>query len=350
MSAGSKRSLDESCTILVTGGAGFIGSNFIRHILSVERCSIIALDKLTYAGNVRNLDGLPRNRLTFIQGDICDRQLVSGILSRDHPSAFINFAAQSHVDRSIHDARDFIQTNVLGTFNLLECARTYYETTSTSGRDRFCFLNISTDEVYGSIGLHDPHARESSPYRPNNPYAASKAGGDHLARAWSRTYGLPLITTNCSNNYGPYQFPEKLIPLMIYSAIDGRSLPVYGDGLHIRDWLFVEDHCEALRLVLKEGQLGESYNIAAGTEKTNTEVVQTICDILDIKLPKTSGASYREQITFVRDRPGHDRRYALDASKIAEGAGWRARVPFESGISRTIDWYLANRNWFAPET
>jgi dTDP-glucose 4,6-dehydratase len=344
-SHGDSGTLGENSRILVTGGAGFIGSNFVRHILNAERCSVVVLDKLTYAGNLDNLDGLPSARLKFVQGDICDRQRVAEILEGYRPSAIINFAAETHVDRSIRGPREFIETNLVGTFSLLECARLYWQTIEAERRDRFRFVNISTDEVYGSVGLADPPAAESSPYCPNSPYSASKAGSDHLARAWWRTYGLPVITTHCSNNYGPYQFPEKLIPLMIQNALAGLKLPIYGDGLHVRDWLFVEDHCEALRLVLRAGEVGETYNIGAGGGKANIEVVQITCNILDDRIPRTSGGSYRDQIAFVADRPGHDRRYALNASKIVGRLGWRPQVSFEQGLSRTVDWYLSHQDW-----
>ena len=320
--------------LLVTGGAGFVGSNFVLSTVKETGETIVNLDKLTYAGNLRNLEALRSDsRHVFVQGDICDRELVRSLLAKHKPRAIVHFAAESHVDRSIAGPAAFIQTNVVGTFSLLEEAK-------NSGRE-IRFLHVSTDEVYGSLGADDPAFTESSPYEPNSPYSASKAAADHLVRAYHHTYGLATLTTNCSNNYGPYQFPEKLIPLTITNALAGRPLPVYGDGRNVRDWLYVLDHCEALRLVLERGRPGETYNIGGGAEKQNIDLVRRICSLLDEARPRRTG-QYAELITFVKDRPGHDRRYAIDGSKIARELGWRPRENFESGLAKTVRWYLEN--------
>jgi dTDP-glucose 4,6-dehydratase len=321
--------------ILVTGGAGFIGSNFVLSTLKEHGEPIVNLDKLTYAASLRNLERLRDDpRHVFVQGDICDRNLVREVLKKYRPRAIVHFAAESHVDRSISGPAQFIQTNVTGTFSLLE------ETRLLSGEIRF--LHVSTDEVYGSLGTEDPAFTEATPYAPNSPYAASKAASDHLVRAYHHTYGLPTVTTNCSNNYGPRQFPEKLIPLTIANALAGKPLPVYGDGRNVRDWLYVEDHCEAVRLVLERGRVGETYNIGGGCEKQNIDVVRTICALLDEASPR-KGVTYADLISFVKDRPGHDWRYAMDASKIRRELGWRPRESFESGLAKTVRWYMENR-------
>ena len=338
-------------TILVTGGAGFIGSNFILQWIAQEQTPILNLDKLTYAGNPRNLERVCSNPLySFQQGDICDRHLVRELLERRHPRAIVHFAAESHVDRSIRGPDDFIRTNVNGTFCLLEEARAYWAEMLDRDRAQFRFLHVSTEEVYGSLDPDDPPFCESTPYRPNSPYSASKAASDHLVRAYHHTYGLPTLTTNCSNNYGPYQFPEKLIPLMILNARSGRPLPVYGDGLNVRDWLYVEDHCEAVRSVLHRGRLGETYNIGGWNERRNIEIVETICAILDEICKHDPVIPHRKLITFVKDRPGHDRRYAMDARKIERELGWKPRETFESGISKTVRWYLENDAWVKEVT
>ena len=333
--------------ILVTGGAGFIGSNFVLEWLNdPHNEGIINLDKLTYAGNINNLESLQNDsRHIFTHGDIGNKALVDNLLTKHCPRAIINFAAESHVDRSIHDPADFIRTNILGTFNLLECAREYWGNLRGAKKDQFRFHHISTDEVYGSLALSDPAFNEANSYEPNSPYSASKAASDHLVRAWFQTYGLPVVTTNCSNNYGPYHFPEKLIPLVILNALNGKTLPVYGDGQQIRDWLFVGDHCSAIREVLSKGRLGETYNIGGWNEKTNLEVVNIICAILDELQPRADGKLYADQITFVKDRPGHDRRYAIDASKIERELGWRPAETFDTGIRKTVQWYLDNPDW-----
>ncbi len=332
--------------ILVTGGAGFIGSNFVLDWLASEGEPLVNLDKLTYAGNLNNLVSLERDlRHVFVQGDICDPALLASVLSTHKPRAIIHFAAESHVDRSIHGPVDFIATNINGSFTLLEAARLYWSSLGSAEKESFRFLHVSTDEVYGSLGPDDAPFTEDSTYAPNSPYSASKAASDHLARAWHHTYGLPVLTTNCSNNYGPYQFSEKLIPLMIVNALAGEPLPVYGDGKHVRDWLYVGDHCAAVRCVLRNGTPGEVYNIGGWNEKTNLEVVHALCALLDLEAPRTDGASYRKQIAFVPDRLGHDRRYAVDASKIARELGWRPSESFETGIRKTVQWYLANRDW-----
>ena len=330
---------------IVTGGAGFIGSNFIHHIIQREpETSILNLDKLTYAGNLDSLDSLPSNaQYQFLQGDICDQQLITKTLQEFRPTAIVHFAAESHVDRSIDGPDSFIETNILGTYNLLKQARFYWERLSGQEKESFRFLHVSTDEVFGSLG-DKGFFTEETPYAPNSPYSASKASSDHLVRAWFHTYGFPILTTNCSNNYGPYQFPEKLIPVIIFSALDGKPLPIYGDGSHIRDWLYVTDHCEAIHKVIQSGRLGETYNIGGFNEKTNLQVVQTICGLLDELQPKPTGY-YADQITFVADRPGHDQRYAIDAGKIQHELGWQPVESFESGMRKTVLWYLENRKW-----
>ena len=332
--------------ILVTGGAGFIGANFVLDWFDQADEQIINLDMLTYAGNPDNLTSLSGNkRHIFVKGDIGDSRLVHDLLAKHQPRAIINFAAESHVDRSIHGPQDFIHTNVVGAFRLLETARTYWYNLQGEAKQNFRFLHVSTDEVYGSLGKNDPAFTETNRYEPNSPYSASKAASDHLVRAYHHTYGLPVLTTNCSNNYGPYHFPEKLIPLMIINALSGKPLPVYGDGLQIRDWLYVKDHCKAIRQVLKLGRLGETYNIGGCNEKPNIEIVRKICDLLDELRPKSDGKSYKEQIAYVADRPGHDRRYAMDASKIERELGWKPAETFETGIRKTVEWYLDNQSW-----
>jgi len=333
--------------ILVTGGAGFIGGNFVLDWLADPSAEgIINLDKLTYAGNLATLASLKEDdRHIFVHGDIADKALVTKLLSQYQPRAIVNFAAESHVDRSIHGPAEFIQTNILGTFNLLECAREYWNKLDEKEQKQFRFHHVSTDEVYGSLSLADPAFTETNPYEPNSPYSASKAASDHLVRAWFHTYDFPVITTNCSNNYGPYHFPEKLIPLVILNALAGKPLPIYGDGQQIRDWLYVGDHCSAIREVLAKGKLGETYNIGGWNEKPNIEVVKTICQILDQLKPRSDGKSYSEQITFVKDRPGHDRRYAIDASKVERDLGWRPAETFDTGIRKTVRWYLDNPVW-----
>ena len=329
--------------LLVTGGAGFIGSNFVLSTLAAAGEPIVNLDKLTYAGSLKNLAALAGDaRHEFVKGDICDRALVRRLLAERRPRAILHFAAESHVDRSIEGPAEFIQTNVVGTFSLLEEARAWWGTLDGAGKQRFRFLHISTDEVYGSLDAAAPAFTEAHPYAPNSPYAASKAAADHLVRAYRHTYGLPVLTTNCSNNYGPRQFPEKLIPLMITQAIAGKPLPVYGDGLNVRDWLYVMDHCEAVRLVLEKGRPGETYNIGGGGEKTNLEVVRTLCALLDEARPRKSGR-HADLIALVKDRAGHDRRYAMDAAKIERELGWKPRENFASGMRKTVDWYLGKR-------
>jgi dTDP-glucose 4,6-dehydratase len=330
--------------ILVTGGAGFIGANFVLDWLATSDEPVINLDKLTYAGNPDNLSSLQGDtRHVFVQGDICDRALVSSLLDKYQPRAIVHFAAESHVDRSIHGPGDFIRTNVDGTFSLLEAARAHLSTLDESGKAHFRFLHVSTDEVFGSLSPTDPAFSETTPYAPNSPYSASKAASDHLVRAWHHTYGLPVVTGNCSNNYGPLQFPEKLIPLIIANALAGKPLPIYGDGQQVRDWLYVGDHCAALRRVLEAGQLGETYNIGGWNEKANLDVVHTLCSLLDELKPATQ--SYKEQIQFVTDRPGHDRRYAIDARKIERELDWRPQETFESGMRKTVQWYLDHQDW-----
>lgn len=336
-------------SVLVTGCAGFIGSNFVHTWLEGSKEPIVNVDKLTYAGNLSNLGSvLGDARHTFVQGDIGDRALLDKLLALHQPRAIINFAAESHVDRSIHSPIEFLQTNVMGTFHLLEAARDYW--TQQGRPETFRFLHVSTDEVFGSLAPDEPGFAETHVYEPNSPYSASKASADHLVRAWHHTYGLPVLTTNCSNNYGPYHFPEKLIPLVIHNALSGKPLPIYGDGQQIRDWLYVRDHCLAIACVLDNGVVGETYNVGGNNEKTNLEVVQTICATLDPLRPLQNGKSYREQITFVKDRPGHDRRYAIDASKIKRDLGWEPQESFESGILKTITWYLDHPEWVASIT
>ena len=360
-------------SILVTGGAGFIGANFVLDWLAQHDELVVNLDKLTYAGNLENLAGLQGDtRHIFARGDIGDTALVGRLLHKHRPRAVINFAAESHVDRSIHGPGDFIQTNIVGTFHLLESVRAYWDGLESESQQRFRFLHVSTDEVYGSLGNDDPAFSEINRYEPNSPYSASKAASDHLVRAYHHTYGLPVLTTNCSNNYGPYHFPEKLIPLIIHNALAGKSLPIYGDGQQIRDWLYVKDHCSAIRRVLEAGRVGETYNVGGTNEKTNLAVVHTLCDILDELRPlnPASGewqvgsgkdslpfatchlplATYRSLITFVKDRPGHDRRYAIDASKLERELGWKPRETFETGVRKTIAWYLDNQSWVTNVT
>jgi len=333
-------------TILVTGCAGFIGSNFVHTWLSGSDESIVNLDKLTYAGNLANLDALKSDpRHVFVQGDIGDRALVSKLLAEYKPRAVLNFAAESHVDRSIHGPGDFIDTNIVGTFNLLESVRAYWQDLPEVEKLAFRFLHVSTDEVYGTLSATDAPFAETNAYEPNSPYSASKAASDHLVRAWHHTYGLPVLTTNCSNNYGPYHFPEKLIPLVLLNALAGKPLPIYGDGLQVRDWLYVQDHCRAIARVLDAGKLGETYNIGGWNEKTNLDVVHTLCAVLDELQPRADGQSYATQITFVKDRPGHDRRYAIDARKIERELGWKPQETFETGIRKTVQWYLTNQAW-----
>jgi dTDP-glucose 4,6-dehydratase len=332
--------------ILVTGGAGFIGSNFVLDWFKQSDEPVVNLDKLTYAGNLGNLVSLQGNdKHVFVRGDICDGKLVSNLLAQHMPRAIVHFAAESHVDRSIHGPADFIATNVNGTFSLLEAARAYWQGLPDAAKAAFRFVHISTDEVYGSLAPDAALFTESHPYEPNSPYSASKAASDHLVRAYHHTYGLPTITTNCSNNYGPYHFPEKLVPLVITHALAGKPLPIYGDGRQIRDWLYVGDHCAAVRCALAQGKPGETYNIGGWNEKTNLEVVHTLCDILDELQPRVDGVSYRMQITFVTDRPGHDRRYAIDAHKIARELGWKPQETFETGIRKTVQWYLDHQDW-----
>jgi dTDP-glucose 4,6-dehydratase len=337
-------------TILVTGGAGFIGSNFILQQMPERSAAIVNLDKLTYAGNLRNLESIVSDpRYAFIHGDIGDRGVVQRLLATHQPGAIVHFAAESHVDRSIRGPEDFIRTNVDGTFALLEETRAYWTALPDEDRKLFRFLHVSTDEVYGSLGPDDPAFSETTPYAPNSPYAASKAASDHLVRAYHHTYGLPTLTTNCSNNYGRFQFPEKLIPLMILNARDGKPLPVYGDGKNVRDWLYVEDHCEAIATVLRRGRPGETYNIGGWNEKQNIEIVQTICDLVDGMVPHAA-ASRRDLITYVKDRPGHDRRYAMDARKIERELGWKPKATFENGLRKTVRWYLENEAWVRDVT
>ena len=330
--------------ILVTGGAGFIGANFVLDWIATEGTPVVNLDKLTYAGNPANLAPLKGDaRYIFAQGDINDRALVASLLKKHQPQAIVHFAAESHVDRSIHGPGEFVQTNVVGTFSLLEETRAYWGTLAEPAKSRFRFLHVSTDEVYGSLGSDDPAFSETTAYAPNSPYAASKAASDHLVRAYQHTYGLPTITTNCSNNYGPLQFPEKLIPLIILNALNGKPLPVYGDGQNVRDWLYVGDHCAGIRAALAKGRLGETYNIGGNSEKTNLDVVHAVCALLDELHP--AGAPHKKLIAFVKDRPGHDRRYAIDATKIKNTLGWEPRERFETGLRKTVEWYLANGEW-----
>ena len=332
--------------ILVTGGAGFIGSNFVLDWLATGNEPVVNLDKLTYAGNRANLAALQGDAdHIFVQGDIGDAALTARLLAEHRPRAIVNFAAESHVDRSIHGAEEFIATNIVGTFRLLESARGYWSQLPADEKAAFRFLHVSTDEVYGTLAPDAPAFTEDHVYEPNSPYSASKAASDHLVRAWHHTHGLPVLTTNCSNNYGPYHFPEKLIPLMIVNALAGKPLPVYGDGQQVRDWLYVTDHCSAIRRVLEAGRLGQTYNVGGWNEKTNLAIVHTICDLLDELQPRADGQSYRAQIAHVTDRPGHDRRYAIDARKIERELGWRPAETFESGIRKTVAWYMANADW-----
>ncbi len=332
--------------ILVTGGAGFIGGNFVLDWCAQHDETVINLDNLTYAGNLETLASLQNNpRHIFVKGDIGDAKLVAELLAKHQPRAVINFAAESHVDRSIHGPEDFIQTNIVGTFHLLEAVRAYWGGLASDAKTAFRFLHVSTDEVYGSLAKDEPAFTETHRYEPNSPYSASKAASDHLVRAYHHTYGLPVLTTNCSNNYGPYHFPEKLIPLMIVNALAGKNLPVYGDGQQIRDWLYVKDHCSAIRRVLEAGTLGEVYNVGGWNEKANLDIVHIVCSLLDELRPKTDGTSYSTQISFVTDRPGHDRRYAIDARKLERELGWKPAETFETGIRKTVQWYLDNQPW-----
>ncbi|MFT3848053.1 MAG: dTDP-glucose 4,6-dehydratase [Propionivibrio sp.] len=335
-------------TLLVTGGAGFIGSNFVLDWLAQSDEPVMTLDKLTYAGNLENLSSLEGDaRHLFIQGDIGDYDLVSRLLAERRPRAVINFAAESHVDRSIHGPGEFIQTNIVGTFQLLEAVRGYWNGMGDEAKTGFRLLHVSTDEVYGSLGKDDPAFTETNRFEPNSPYSASKAASDHLVRAYHHTYGLPVLTTNCSNNYGPYHFPEKLIPLLIVNSLAGKPLPVYGDGQQIRDWLYVKDHCSAIRCVLAQGKVGETYNVGGWNEKPNLEIVHTVCALLDELHPRPDGKRYKEQITYVTDRPGHDRRYAIDAGKLERELGWKPAETFETGIRKTVQWYLDHQPWVA---
>ena len=338
-------------TIMVTGGAGFIGGNFVLDWLAAHDETVVNLDKLTYAGNLQTLASLRDNpRHVFVQGDIGDRELVTRLLAQYQPRAVLNFAAESHVDRSIHGPGDFIHTNVLGTFNLLESVRAYWTELPAEEKQAFRFLHVSTDEVYGTLSPADPPFAEDNRYEPNSPYSASKAASDHLVRAWHHTYGLPVLTTNCSNNYGPYHFPEKLIPLVILNALAGKPLPIYGDGQQVRDWLYVKDHCSAIRRVLEAGLPGETYNVGGWNEKANLDVVRTLCALLDELRPRADGQPYASQITYVQDRPGHDRRYAIDARKLQRELGWTPAETFDSGIRKTVQWYLDNEAWVAGVT
>ena len=332
--------------LLVTGGAGFIGANFVLDWLAQSGEPVVNLDNLTYAGNLENLEALQGDgRHIFVKGDFGDTALVSQLLATHQPRAIVNFAAESHVDRSIHGPEDFIQTNIVGTFRLLEAVRAHWGALAGPAKAEFRFLHVSTDEVYGSLGAGDPAFTETHRYEPNSPYSASKAASDHLVRAYHHTYGLPVLTTNCSNNYGPFHFPEKLIPLMIVNALAGKPLPVYGDGQQIRDWLYVKDHCSAIRRVLEAGTPGEVYNVGGWNEKPNIDIVNTVCALLDELKPRPDGVGYKTQIIYVKDRPGHDRRYAIDASKIGNELGWKPSETFETGIRKTVEWYLANPDW-----
>jgi len=334
--------------ILVTGGAGFIGANFVLDWLAVGDEPVLNVDKLTYAGNLKSLESLQGDaRHVFVQADIGDGQTLARLLAEHRPRAVVNFAAESHVDRSIHGPEDFIQTNVVGTFRLLEAVRGYWSALDAEAKAAFRFLHVSTDEVYGSLAPAAPAFTEDHLYEPNSPYSASKAASDHLVRAWHHTYGLPVLTTNCSNNYGPLHFPEKLIPLMIVNALAGKPLPIYGDGMQVRDWLYVRDHCSAIRRVLEAGKLGDTYNVGGWNEKPNVEIVNTVCALLDELRPKADGTSYSAQITYVKDRPGHDRRYAIDARKLERELGWKPAETFETGIRKTVQWYLDNPEWVA---
>ncbi|ANY61493.1 dTDP-glucose 4,6-dehydratase [Comamonas aquatica] len=334
--------------ILVTGGAGFIGANFVLDWLAVTNEPVVNVDKLTYAGNLENLASLQGDtRHVFVQADIGDSTVLAALLQQHQPRAVLNFAAESHVDRSIHGPEDFIQTNVVGTFRLLEAVRAYWSGLPADAKSAFRFLHVSTDEVYGTLGATDPAFTESHNYEPNSPYSASKAASDHLVRAWHHTYGLPVLTTNCSNNYGPLHFPEKLIPLMIVNALAGKPLPIYGDGQQIRDWLYVRDHCSAIRRVLEAGRLGDTYNVGGWNEQANIDIVKTVCALLDELRPRADGKSYAEQIRFVQDRPGHDRRYAIDARKLERELGWKPAETFDTGIRKTVQWYLDHPEWVA---
>ena len=334
--------------ILVTGGAGFIGANFVLDWLAACDEPVVNLDKLTYAGNRENLTSLAGDaRHLFVHGDIGDAALVASLLAEHRPRAVVNFAAESHVDRSIHGAQDFIQTNIVGTFHLLEAVRVHWSGLSESDKAAYRFLHVSTDEVYGSLAKDEAAFTETHPYEPNSPYSASKAASDHLVRAWHHTHGLPVLTTNCSNNYGPFHFPEKLIPLMIVNALAGKPLPVYGDGQQVRDWLFVKDHCSAIRRVLEAGRPGEVYNVGGWNEKPNIDIVHTVCALLDELRPRADGQPYAAQIAHVKDRPGHDRRYAIDARKIERELGWKPTETFETGIRKTVQWYLDHPDWVA---
>ncbi|MBB1651250.1 MULTISPECIES: dTDP-glucose 4,6-dehydratase [Delftia] len=334
--------------ILVTGGAGFIGANFVLDWLAAGDEPVLNVDKLTYAGNLKSLESLQGDaRHVFVQADIGDGQTLARLLAEHRPRAVVNFAAESHVDRSIHGPEDFIQTNVVGTFRLLEAVRGYWSALDAEAKAAFRFLHVSTDEVYGSLAPAAPAFTEDHLYEPNSPYSASKAASDHLVRAWHHTYGLPVLTTNCSNNYGPLHFPEKLIPLMIVNALAGKPLPIYGDGMQVRDWLYVRDHCSAIRRVLEAGRLGDTYNVGGWNEKPNVEIVNTVCALLDELRPKADGTSYSAQITYVKDRPGHDRRYAIDARKLERELGWKPAETFETGIRKTVQWYLDNPEWVA---
>jgi len=334
-------------SILVTGGAGFIGSNFVLQWLQQEQGFVVNVDKLTYAGNPDNLRTADAARHVLVRADIGDSEILAKLLTQYQPMAIVNFAAESHVDRSIHGPGDFIETNVVSTFRLLESARAYWQMLEEPARSAFRFLHVSTDEVFGSLGESDPAFSETTSYAPNSPYSASKAASDHLVRAWHHTYGLPILTTNCSNNYGPLHFPEKLIPLMILNALEGKALPIYGDGQNVRDWLYVEDHCSAIRRVLEKGRLGETYNVGGWNEQKNIDVVHLVCDLLDELSPRADKKSYREQITYVKDRPGHDRRYAIDARKMENELGWKPAETFTTGLRKTVQWYLANPEWIA---
>jgi dTDP-glucose 4,6-dehydratase len=335
-------------SVLITGGAGFIGANFVLDWVANSDEKIVNLDKLTYAGNLESLASLKNNpQHVFVQGDIGDAALLPKLLTEHQPRAVLNFAAESHVDRSIHGPGEFIETNIVGTFRLLESVRGYWHGLSAEAQSQFRFLHVSTDEVYGSLAPQDPAFTEHHQYEPNSPYSASKAASDHLVRAWHHTYGLPVVTTNCSNNYGPLHFPEKLIPLMIVNALAGKPLPVYGDGMQVRDWLYVKDHCSAIRRVLEGGRLGETYNVGGWNEKPNIEIVKTVCALLDELRPRADGASYATQISYVKDRPGHDRRYAIDARKLEKELGWKPSETFETGIRKTVAWYLENTEWVA---
>ena len=335
-------------SVLITGGAGFIGANFVLDWVAQSDEKIVNLDKLTYAGNLESLASLKNNpQHVFVHGDIGDVSLLPKLLAEHKPRAVLNFAAESHVDRSIHGPGEFIETNIVGTFRLLESVRGYWHGLSAEAQTQFRFLHVSTDEVYGSLAPQDPAFTERHQYEPNSPYSASKAASDHLVRAWHHTYGLPVVTTNCSNNYGPLHFPEKLIPLMIVNALAGKPLPVYGDGMQVRDWLYVKDHCSAIRRVLEDGRLGETYNVGGWNEKPNIEIVNTVCALLDELRPRADGASYSTQISYVKDRPGHDRRYAIDARKLEKDLGWKPAETFETGIRKTVAWYLENTEWVA---